>query len=105
MTLAEAVAPSSGSSVLKLLADPLVDENILLQAEKGNPIAIEFLEKNRGLMATGNVSKIEYMSGGRATEAQFRALLDKHGVEFHPYISGVYEEAGTLIRRAEADWK
>src|SRR5262245_19778868 len=85
-----------------LLADPLVDENILLQAEKGNLIAIDFLEKNRGLIATGGISKLEYLSGGKGREAQFMGLINKHGVVLHENIPGVLEEAASLIRRAEA---
>lgn len=51
------------SEVLQFSDDPLIDNNILIQAELGNVNAEAFLNANRGLLSYGKVTRYEFLTG------------------------------------------
>ena len=54
--------------VLQLAYNPLVDANILMQAQVGNRNAIDFINSNRQLLCFGKATRYEFLQGGRQVE-------------------------------------
>ena len=76
---------SRGRSVLRLTHDPVVDANIVMQAQAGNRNAISFLNSNRKLLSFGRATRCEFLKGG--TQAELNRLAEHFNLEFIDDIS------------------
>lgn len=88
------------STVLRFTDDPLADNNILVHAFETKPLAVQFLDANRGFISVGRPTFFEFTRGGRSA-SDFHSFLAQYDIQYIDDIDYrlIIEEA-RLLRSA-----